>query len=44
MLYAVALPEINYSLVEGMKLLARLGGGKGRGMEAVDKIGVPVSL
>jgi hypothetical protein len=26
-----------------MKLLARFGGGKGRGMKAVDKIGLPVS-
>ena len=44
MRYAVGLQEITNSLVKGMKLLARVGGGEGRGMKAVNKIGVPVSL
>ena len=40
--YAVALQEIIDSLVKGMKLLARLEGGEGRGTKVVDKIGLPV--
>ena len=44
MRYAVALQEITNSLVKGMKLLARVGGGEGRGTKVVDKIGAPVSL
>ena len=42
--YAVALREITNSLVKGMKLLASVGGGEGRGTKVVDKIGAPVSL
>ncbi len=44
MRYAVASGEITNSLVKGMKLLARVGGGEGRGTNVVDKIGAPVSL
>ena len=44
MRYAVASQEITNSLVKGMKLLARVGGGEGRGTKVVNKIGAPVSL
>ena len=44
MRYAVASQEITNSLVKGMKLLARVGGGEGRGTKVVDKIGARVSL
>ena len=44
MRYAVAFQEITNSLVKGMTLLERVGGGDGRETKVADKIDAPVSL
>jgi hypothetical protein len=40
MRYAVVSLKIINALVKGMKLLARLGGGEGRGTKVFNKIGL----